>query len=255
MFNDLGIAYLELRSAWGVNVLHLSDEQLDQAEKVPAAHSLAVSSIGSPIGKVNIDDNFDAHLLRFDRALEVAARFAAPYIRIFSFFLRPEQSPADYRNEVVRRMRVMAERAERAGVVLLHENEKEIFGDIPERVLDIVESVNMPSLRLAWDAANYVQVGVTPFTAAYEMLKPYTVYIQVKDAILATGEVVPAGEGDGQVPETVRALRADGYDGFFSIESHLGSANQLGGFSGSDHFVRATKAFTGILDSEGVTYA
>ena len=85
-------------------------------------------------------------------------------------------------------------------MVLLHENEKEIFGDIPERVLDIVESVNRPSLRLAWDAANYVQVGVTPFTAAYELLKPHTVYIQVKDALLATGEVVPAGEGDGQMP-------------------------------------------------------
>ena len=152
-------------------------------------------------------------------------------------------------------MRVMAERAEQAGVVLLHENEKEIFGDVPERVLDIVESVDLPSLRLAWDAANYVQVGVTPFTAAYELLKPYTVYIQVKDAILATGEVVPAGQGDGQVRETVRALLADGYDGFFSMEPHLGSTNPLGGFSGGDHFVRATKAFTEILDSEGITYA
>ena len=255
LLNDLGITYLELRSAWDVNVLDLTDEQLDQAEKVLAAHSLSVSSIGSPIGKVNIDDDFDAHLIRFDRALEVAARLRAPYIRIFSFFLRPDQSPADYRDEVIRRMRVMAERADQAGVVLLHENEKEIFGDVPERVLDIVESVNMPSLRLAWDAANYVQVGVTPFTAAYELLKPYTVYIQIKDAILATGEVVPAGEGDGQVPETVRALLADGYDGFFSMEPHLGSTNPLGGFSGADHFIRATRAFTGILDSEGIIYA
>jgi sugar phosphate isomerase/epimerase len=253
--NELGITYLELRSAWNVNVLDLSDEQLDDVEQILGAHSLQVSSIGSPVGKVNIDDDFDAHLIRFDRALTVAARFRAPYIRIFSFFLRPDQDPAEHRDEVIRRMRVMAERAERAGVVLLHENEKEIFGDIPERVLDIVESVNRPSLRLAWDAANYVQVGVTPFTEAYEMLKPHTVYIQVKDALLATGEVVPAGEGDGQIRETVRALRADGYDGFFSMEPHLGSTNALGGFSGADQFIRATKAFTAILDSEGITYA
>ena len=255
LLDDLGITFLEFRSAWNVNILDLSDEQLDEAQKILAAHSISVSSIGSPIGKVNIDDDFDRHLVRFDRAVEVAARFGAPYIRIFSFFLRPDQSPADHRDEVVRRMRVMAERAREAGVVLLHENEKEIFGDVPERVLDIVESVNLPSLRLAWDAANYVQVGVTPFTAAYELLKPYTVYIQVKDAILATGEVVPAGQGDGQLPETVRALLADGYDGFFSMEPHLGSANPLGGFSGADHFVRATKAFTAILDTEGITYA
>ena len=255
LLNELGITYLEFRSAWDVNVLDLSDDQLDEAEKILADHSLSVSSIGSPIGKVNIEDDFDAHLVRFDRAVAVAARFGAPYIRIFSFFLRRDQEPARYRDEVVRRMRVMAERAQQAGVVLLHENEKEIFGDVPDRVLDIVQSVDLPSLRLAWDAANYVQVGVRPYTSAYPLLREHTVYIQVKDALLATGEVVPAGDGDGQVRETVRALLADGYDGFFSMEPHLGSANPLGGFSGADHFVRATKAFTAILDSEGITYA
>ena len=152
-------------------------------------------------------------------------------------------------------MRVLAEMAQTAGVVLLHENEKEIFGDIPERVLDIVESVNLPSLKLAWDAANYVQVGVTPFTEAYRILRPHTVYIQIKDAVMATGEVVPAGEGDGQLRDTVQALAADGFDGFFSMEPHLGSAHHLGGFSGPENFIRATKAFTGILQDEGIEYA
>ena len=81
----------------------------------------------------------------------------------------------------------------------------------------------------------------------YQKLRPHTVYIQVKDALLASGEVVPAGEGDGEVRETIRALQADGYDGFFSMEPHLASANPLGGFTGADEFVRATKAFTDIL--------
>ena len=101
----------------------------------------------------------------------------------------------------------------------------EIF---PDRVLDIVEIVNLPSLKLAWDPANYVQVGVTPFTDAYSLVRLHTVYIQIKDAIMATGDVVPAGEGDGEVRETVRALLADGFDGFFSIEPHLGSSHQFG---------------------------
>ena len=115
LLNDLGITYLEFRSAWNVNVLDLSDEQLAEAEKILAAHSLSVSSIGSPIGKVNIDDDFDAHLVRFDRAVQWRPASRAPYIRIFSFFLRPDQDPAEHRDEVIRRMRVMAERAEQAG--------------------------------------------------------------------------------------------------------------------------------------------
>lgn len=254
VLDDLGITFIEFRSAWNTNVLDLSDEQLDEAEKILAAHSIAVSSIGSPIGKINIEDDFEEHLLRFDRALHVAKRLRAPYIRIFSFFLRPDQNPADHRDEVIRRMAVMAERAKGTGVVLLHENEKEIFGDVPDRVLDIVESVDRPSLKLAWDAANYVQCGVRPFSEGYERLRPHTVYIQVKDARLATAEVVPAGEGDGEVRETIRALAADGYDGFFSMEPHLAAVNPLGGFSGTDEFVRATKAFTVLLDNEGISF-
>ena len=255
LLEQLGLRYLEFRSAWGVNVVDLTDEQLDDAEKVLAEYGLQVSSIGSPIGKINITDDFEAHLLRFERALAVARRFQAPFIRVFSFFLADDQAPADHREEVLARMRTLAQRAAGAGVVLLHENEKHIFGDIPDRVLDIVRCVDSPHLRLAWDPANYVQVGVEPFTAAYPLVRPYTDYIQIKDAVAATGDVVAAGEGDGQIRETVRALRADGYDGFFSMEPHLGSTHALGGFSGAQAFTRATRAFQAILDSEGISYS
>ena len=246
--NDLGISHVEFRSAWDTNVLDLTDEQVDEAAAILAAHDLRVSSIGSPLGKINIEDDFDAHLVRADRALAVAQRLGAPFIRIFSFFLRPDQAPERHRDEVLRRMAAFAARAEPTGIVLLHENEKDIYGDVPQRVLDIVESVGSPALRLAWDPANYVQVGVTPFTEGYALL-------QIKDALLSTGDVVPAGEGDGQVRETVRALHADGFDGFFSMEPHLGTYNEYGALSGPANFTRATRAFTAILDNEGFSYS
>jgi sugar phosphate isomerase/epimerase len=252
--NDLGITHVEFRSAWDTNVLDLSDDQIDESAAILGAHGLSVSSIGSPIGKINIDDDFDAHLVRAQRAITVAQRLNAPFIRIFSFFLRADQPPAKYRDEVLRRMAALTELAAPTGIVLLHENEKDIYGDIPERVLDIVESVGSPTLRLAWDAANFVQVGVTPFTDGYAMLRPHTVYVQIKDALLATGDVVPAGEGDGQIRETVRAFAADGFDGFFSMEPHLGEYNEYGALSGPENFTRATRAFTKILDSEGISY-
>ncbi len=172
--NELGITHVEFRSAWDTNVLDLTDEQVEEAAAILAAHDLSVSSIGSPLGKINIEDDFDAHLVRADRALAVAQRLGAPFIRIFSFFLRPDQAPEQHRDEVLRRMAALAERAAPTGIVLLHENEKDIYGDVPERVLDIVESVGSPALRLAWDPANYVQVGVRPFTEGYATLRPHT---------------------------------------------------------------------------------
>jgi sugar phosphate isomerase/epimerase len=254
LLRELNISWIELRSAWGTNVLDLSDHQLDELEKIFADHGIRVSSIGSPIGKINIADDFAAHLDRMDRAVEAAGRMQAPFIRVFSFFLSETQTPAEHREEVLRRMTALARRGADADVVLLHENEKHIYGDVPERVLDVVRSVDSPHLRLAWDAANYVQVGVRPFTEGYAALRPYTDYVQIKDALLETGEVVPAGEGDGELAETLRALAADGFDGFFSMEPHLALGETMGGFSGPADFARATRAFTGLLDREGIPY-
>jgi sugar phosphate isomerase/epimerase len=254
VFNELGIRYVEFRSAWDTNVLDLDDDQLDRAARMLAAHGLRTSSVGSPIGKIGIHDDFDTHLRRLDRALQVAARLAAPMVRIFSFWMPAGDDPAIHRDEVLRRMAALCDRAAGSGVLLVHENEKGIYGNIPRRCLDIVESIGSPGLRLTWDAANFVQCGVRPHTEGFAMLRPYLEYVQVKDAVLATGEVVPAGDGDGEVRETIRALHADGFDGFFSLEPHLSAAGPLGGFSGPELFATAHAAFTRLLDDEGIAY-
>src|SRR5690606_27182279 len=102
--------------------------------------------------------------------------------------------------------------------------------------------------------ANFVLCGVRPFTEGYEALRPHIEYLQIKDAVRETGTVVPTGEGDGEIPETIRALRDDGFDGFFSMEPHLALAGDSGGFSGADLFAKATKAFTDLLTAERIPY-
>ena len=253
--SGLGLKYVEIRSAWNVNILDLDADQLATLQQTLKEFDLSVSSIGSPIGKIYIDEDFEPHLERMRHAAEMARTFAAPYIRIFSFFIREGDDPDTHRDEVLRRMRALADVAEEYDVVLLHENEKEIYGDIPRRCLDIVTTVDSPKLRLAWDAANFVQVGVRPFTEGYAQLRPYVDYIQIKDARLADASVVVAGAGDGEVVETIRALRADGFDGFFSLEPHLADYNATGGFSGAELWTSAWKAFTDILKAEGIEFA
>jgi sugar phosphate isomerase/epimerase len=251
----LGLKYAEVRSAWNVNILDLDAGQLGLVKETLAAHDLRVSSIGSPIGKIFIDEDFAPHLERMRHAAQVAHHLGAPYVRIFSFFLRPGANPAEHRDEVIDRMRALTRVAEQAGLILLHENEKEIYGDVPSRCLDLVRSVGSPHLRLAWDPANFVQVGVQPYTEGYAALRPYLEYVQIKDALAADGTVVPAGEGDGEVARTIGALRHDGFDGFFSLEPHLGSATSTGGFSGPDLFRTSWQAFTDLLKAQGVEYA
>jgi len=249
------ISYMELRSVWNTNVLDLSDDELDRVKSATAQRGIRISSIGSPIGKVPLTDPFGPHLERFRRALRAADVMEASYVRIFSFFIPEGQEPNHYREEVIDRMGIMAGEAEDSGVTLLHENEKEIYGDVPSRCLDILAGVGSPALRAAWDAANFVQCGVRPYKEGYASLRPYVEYVHVKDALSGSDSVVPAGEGDGQLPETLSALRVSGFDGFFSLEPHLASAGTYSGFSGPGLFRKAAGAFKDLLRRQGIEWA
>lgn len=249
----LGASHIEVRSAWKTNVVDLDDDQLASLRGILPEQGMAASAIASPIGKVDVSLDAELEVERLRRIIRVAHALETPNIRVFSFFRGEGVSVESTRDAVMTRMRLLADEAEKAGVVLLHENEKDIYGDTPERVLDLVESVGSPALRLAWDNANFVQVGARPFTDGYAKLRPYLDYLQVKDAVAATGEVVPAGAGDGELRETLTALRDDGYSGFASLEPHLAAQHALGGFSGPAAFGQAALAFAGLLAEIGVT--
>ncbi|MEV8150331.1 sugar phosphate isomerase/epimerase family protein [Arthrobacter sp. NPDC080073] len=248
----LGAKHIEVRSAWGTNIVDLDDAQLRELKSLLDAADMKVSAIASPIGKVDISLPVEHEVERLRRAINAAQVLESRYIRIFSFYYGEDVAVESIRDAVIERMRALADVAEEAGVVLLHENEKDIYGDIPERVLDIVETVASPALKVAWDAANFVQVGVKPFDDGYAKLRPHLEYLQVKDALFSDATVVPAGEGDGDVLRTVQALKADGYTGFASLEPHLAGAHGLGGFSGPTAFGIAARAFAKVLHEAGV---
>jgi len=247
----LGANHIEVRSAWDTNVVEMSQAQLADLAALFTAKGIRVSAIASPIGKVDVGLPVEHEVERLGRAISAAETLGTSYIRIFSFHYG-SRDVETVRGDVMTRMRALAKIAEEAGVILLHENEKDIFGDIPSRVLDIIETVNSPALRVAWDAANFVQVGVKPFDDAYSLLRPHLEYLQVKDASFADSTVRPAGEGDGQLQPTINALRDSGYSGFASLEPHLTGAFGLGGFSGPAAFGVAARAFARVVVKAGV---
>ncbi len=249
-----GMCYLEFRGVWGKNVLKVSDDELARVRAGLARAGVKVSSIGSPIGKIAITGDFAPHLADFERALRVARVLDAPHIRIFSFFIPAGEDPDRYREEVLERLGCIVRAAEGSDVTLVHENEKEIYGDTPARCLDLLTAIDSPRLRAAWDPANFVQCGVRPHPEGYEVLRPFIAYVHVKDALLGSGQVVPAGQGDGQLRETIAALRESGFDGFFSLEPHLKSVGTYSGFSGPELFRTAAGAFKDLLREQGIAW-
>ena len=243
------ITHLEFRSAWGTNVADFSDAQLASFGAALGDAGVSVSAIGSPIGKIDVRAAFSPELQRLSRIADIADALGTRVVRVFSFFIPDGEPPERYRSQVIDQMGALAAVAAERGIVLAHENEKLIYGDVPERCADIIASVGSPALRSTFDAANFVQCGVRPHTDAYRLLRPYLLYVQIKDAVAGTGEVVPAGQGDGEVAETLRALIESGFDGYLSLEPHLAAGGTFGGFSGPAEFRRAAQALKDLLAS------
>ena len=133
------------------------------------------------------------------------------------------EDPKNYREEVINRWNRFINASENFDVILLHENEKDIYGDTAERCLDLMEALNSPKVRMVFDPANFVQCNEQTYPNAYELLKDHSEYMHIKDALYSDRSVTPAGYGDGKVKEILTKLYERGFDGFLSLEPHLNS--------------------------------
>jgi sugar phosphate isomerase/epimerase len=249
-----GIKFIEFRSIHGTNVLDLTDEQHAEFRTLLQSRGFGLSAIGSPIGKIKINESFEPHLVRFARALELAEFYGTPRIRIFSYYIPDEITHASVRDEVINRMREKARIAAEKGISLFLENEKGIYGDTPPRVLELLDAVNSPSLSSAFDPANFLEVGQS-IDEAWKLLRPRTQHFHVKDYDTTTHLNVPAGQGGGKIAELIADAVSHGYKGFCTLEPHLVVAEKMYGFTGPVRFGEASDALKQELTARRVKFA
>ena len=248
-----GIQHVEFRSIHGTNVMDLSDTQHAEFRDLLLLRGFALSAIGSPIGKVSITDPFEPHIERFRQSMDLAQYYGTPNVRVFSYYLPTGEDPAKHREAVMYRMSAQSEMASQRGLTLFLENERGIYGDTAARVLDILETVNSKSLRLAFDPANFLEVGES-IDMAWNLLKSWLGHFHVKDFDPETRKNVPTGQGAGQIPRLIAEAVADGYDGFCTLEPHLLLAAQSHGFTGPERFGEAASALKTELNQKGVRF-
>ena len=218
---------MELRGfGKSLNINNLSVEQAKEMKKEIDREGMKVASIGSGYGKINIKEDFAPHFEAFKNTVEVAKILEAKYIRVFSFYFSEGDSFEKYRDEVICRVKAMTDYAVSEGLICCHENEKGIYGDTAERCLEILEACG-GNLRAVFDPANFVQCGVDTLKA-YALLEDYIEYFHIKDALYENSDVVPAGEGDGNVEEILRRFDKNKKAVILSLEPHLKVFEGLG---------------------------
>lgn len=183
-------------------------------------NNIKFSSIGSSLGKININDEqgYQKQLLQLQELIRICKLMDCKYIRIFSFFGAIDE-PEKYFEQVVAKLKGFLDIAKGSGVILLHENEKKVYGDIPERVLSLYNALKDDGLQLVYDASNFIQCDTDPLQA-YNQLKEYVVYYHIKDCDKRSKIEVPVGLGDGAYSEIFDDLAKRNYTGFMTLEPH-----------------------------------
>ena len=247
------IKFIEVR---GINGKNISALTIDEAREYASAFSSAgitVWSIGSPIGKVALDSDLDAHIDLLHHVCKLAQIFKTDKIRMFSFFKAHNSA------RVIEMLRRMTSVAAGYGIRLCHENEKEIYGEDLARVCELLENVD--GLECVYDPANFVQVGEN---AAYarNILTKHITYYHIKDIDSKTGELVPSGYGDADISGLVATLSPE-EDHVLTVEPHLAlfeGYSEIDGaemknrfkFASSDAaFDAACEALVGIIKENG----
>ena len=249
------VGYIEPRFINRKNIMDLNPSERKEARKMIRDHGLKVSAIGSPIGKVRLDEPFEPHLDKFKHAVELAHFFETPFIRMFSYYAPQGRDIDDYRDQVMERMAAKVQVVEGTDVTMVHENEAHIYGHTAENCADLVETIGSDRLRLAYDPANFVwsEKITNNVEVCWPVMKPYVVHVHIKDWKLGSADIgsLP-GQGDGQIKELLAALAAVNYDGCMTMEPHLKTGGQFGGSTGPELFSKAIAAVRELADEVGL---
>lgn len=248
-----GIRFIELRGARGENVMKFSRDFRDELRQQFSDRGFGVSAIASPIGKVRLDENLEAHFDAFKRAVDLAAFFDARYIRIFSYYPPRGTDIADCREQVLDLLARKLAYIEDQPVTLVLENESDLFGAVPERCVYLHAALPSEKLVAAFDPGNFVNMNVrNVYRTCWLPLRRHVGYFHIKDFRYGEKDrAVPAGQGDGHIPEILRDARTDGYDGFLALEPHLAKAEHSTGQTGPELFKVAADALKRICRELG----
>ncbi len=247
----LGVEYIEIRFVNNKNISVLSDEEIDTCKRLLEKYNVKIASIGSPIGKIKLTDDFNEHIKLCKRVFEIANKLEVKNVRIFSFYLPEGSVRSECKKQVIERLERILLLADRYNVILCHENEARIYGESPENCVEILSHFD-GRIRAVFDMGNFVLDGYKPYPDAYEKLFPYIEYFHIKDS-LYKGAIVPAGKGEAKIKEILCDYKIRGKkNAFITLEPHLETFSGLNSLVGKNFenpykFASTEESFTVAL--------
>jgi sugar phosphate isomerase/epimerase len=224
LIKEFGGSALEIRSVWEKSPHEFDTNDIARIKRIAADYGLRICGIASPFYKCTFGENDEEqqHLDILRRCIEVAHALETKLIRVFTFWRQPGTPPWE---PIAEKFQEPIRLAEAEDVILGVENDPSTMGTNARQVAQFLSLINHSRVRSVWDPGNELWEGETraAFPDGYETLKPWIVHIQLKDLRRTPAgkiEAVRFGTGEVDYPGQFRALRADGYTGYLSLETH-----------------------------------
>lgn len=228
----LGIDMIELRGVDGKSFIELSDEEVEIVKKKLIANGISLSALGTPIGKMNVDGDFEAHKILLTRIMDIGDMLGCKVLRMFSFYPAENMDDAEFKQIAFGYIGELLDMADERGFILCHENEKDIFGCSPERELELMQFFG-GRLKAVLDPGNFA-FCFEDASKGYPLLKDYIHYFHIKDAD-ESGAIVPPGKGVAYLAEILKAVNEDREgEVILTMEPHLMNFTGLSSLSKLD---------------------
>ncbi|MCA9114988.1 MAG: sugar phosphate isomerase/epimerase [Planctomycetaceae bacterium] len=274
------------------HVVDLNKSEYKDLKKLHEEYGMSVTSIGSRVGKVKLQDVDDGshnkyvplrEYLRTEVAstIRAAVELETKLIRGFSFYHPRGSDPAEHIPEAAEHLGRIADACAKEGLVYGLEIEPNLIGETGPLLANLARQLRHPNVVLIFDGGNVAAQNKNAVQCyeEYVAMRPHIGWLHIKDYTIDpqltwTGAVdeerlrnfVPADVGDAghelvlrdlkeHLPKIDRKMRKLGAPGvFLEVEPHLKGGGQFGGFSGPDGMGVAIRALTNVLDYVGIDY-
>jgi sugar phosphate isomerase/epimerase len=224
MVKEFDGAALEIRSVWDKDPYEFDDADVDRIKSIAQEHGLKICGIATPFYKCDFGDaeQEQRHLDILRQCIALAHRLDTNLIRVFTFWKKPGTPPWE---QIVEKFQEPIRMAEQEDVLLGIENEPSTMAANARKTAEFLRLVNHPRVRSIWDPGNeaWDDESGAAFPDGYETLKPWIVHVHLKDLKHTPDgkiEGVKLGTGEVDYIGQFKALKADGYDGYLSLETH-----------------------------------
>ena len=219
---DYRLDAVEIRSVEEKNPFQMTQEDFRKIRAQADEAGLAVCCVASPFFKCDFFDEsaIAAHMEGLRRAIQGAQIMGAHLIRGFAFWRAEGTAFA----QIAERFHPVTELLEREDMTMVLESEPSVNTGNMSQLAQLLAIIHHPRIRALYDPGNEIcdPAAPPPHLEGYEQLRPWIAHVHIKDMARTQDGYAPAciGKGDVDFDSIFARLRADGYSGYATLETH-----------------------------------